>query len=105
MRTADGRYTIVFNGEIYNFQALRAMLEQRGHVFRTRSDTEVLLYAYIEWGVRCGGTTWRHVYAFAIYDTLDGTLFALPAIESASSRCITMTTAGRLPSHRKSRPC
>ena len=45
MSSADNRYTVVFNGEIYNFQLLRKQLEQRGHVFRTRSDTEVLLYA------------------------------------------------------------
>src|ERR1051326_8212950 len=43
MTSADGRYTVVFNGEIYNFQSLRAELQQRGHVFRTHSDTEVLL--------------------------------------------------------------
>ena len=73
MLSADGRYAIVFNGEIYNFQPLRKLLEQRGRVFRTRSDTEVLLQAYIEWGVdalpRLDG-----MFAFAIYDALDGSL-------------------------------
>jgi asparagine synthase (glutamine-hydrolysing) len=43
--------TIVFNGEIYDFAAVRAQLEQRGHTFTTRSDTEVLLRGYLEWGV------------------------------------------------------
>src|SRR5437667_10790840 len=50
MSTADGRYTIVFNGEIYNFQELRRELEGRGVRFRTRSDTEALLEAYVAWG-------------------------------------------------------
>jgi asparagine synthase (glutamine-hydrolysing) len=73
MVSADGRYVIVYNGEIYNFQPLRKLLEQRGRVFRTRSDTEVLLQAYVEWGVdalpRLDG-----MFAFAVYDTLDGML-------------------------------
>jgi asparagine synthase (glutamine-hydrolysing) len=46
----DGQTWIVFNGEIYGFLALRDDLEKRGHVFRTHSDTEVLLKAYLEWG-------------------------------------------------------
>ncbi len=73
MLSADGRYVIVFNGEIYNFQPLRKLLEQRGHVFRTRSDTEVLLQAIIEWGVN-GLARLDGMFAFAVYDTLDDTL-------------------------------
>jgi Asparagine synthase (glutamine-hydrolyzing) len=42
--------TLVFNGEIYNFELLRQELEAQGHRFRTKSDTEVLLNAYVEWG-------------------------------------------------------
>jgi len=50
MFAPDGRTWIVFNGEIYGFIALRDELQRLGHVFRTHSDTEVLLHAYLEWG-------------------------------------------------------
>jgi asparagine synthase (glutamine-hydrolysing) len=67
MATADRSSWIVFNGEIYNHRALRQKLEQRGYVFRTASDTEVILYAYQAYGRECV----RHLegmFAFAIYD-------------------------------------
>lgn len=51
MSTPDGALTCVFNGEIYNFAAVRRSLQARGHVFRTNGDTEVLLYAYREYGL------------------------------------------------------
>ena len=50
MTTIDGRFALVFNGEIYNHPQLRAELEAAGHVFRTRSDTETVLAAFAEWG-------------------------------------------------------
>ncbi|MET0166566.1 MAG: asparagine synthase (glutamine-hydrolyzing), partial [Vicinamibacterales bacterium] len=50
MSDADETVWVIFNGEIYNFIELRAELQAKGHVFRTRSDTEVLIYAYKEWG-------------------------------------------------------
>lgn len=50
MATADGRYTIVYNGEVYNYLDLRAELEAAGHAFTTDSDTEVVLEAFAEWG-------------------------------------------------------
>jgi asparagine synthase (glutamine-hydrolysing) len=52
MRLRDGHLTLVFNGEIYNYIELRAELIQRGRTFRTRSDTEVVLQAFAEWGDR-----------------------------------------------------
>lgn len=59
---------IVFNGEIYNFVDLRVQLEAKGHVFRTRSDTEVILVAYREWGLECP-LHLNGMFAFAIHDT------------------------------------
>ncbi len=50
MFASDGATWLVFNGEIYGFRALRKELEKRGHVFRTSSDTEVVLQSYLEWG-------------------------------------------------------
>src|SRR6185436_7239752 len=52
-RSHDGRYTIVFNGEIYNFRSLRKELESQGVTFRTSSDTEVLVESFRRWGYEC----------------------------------------------------
>src|ERR1700682_4339979 len=49
----DGKIWIIFNGEIYNYRDLTAQLEAKGHVFRTRSDTEAIVHAYEEWGPSC----------------------------------------------------
>jgi asparagine synthase (glutamine-hydrolysing) len=67
MTTSDGRYTLVFNGEIYNFQELRAELAVRGHAFVSRSDSEVLLHAFSEWGLGCLRRL-NGMFAFAIWD-------------------------------------
>ena len=67
MSSADGRVTIVFNGEIYNFRELRGLLEKKGHVFQTRSDTEVMIYSYLEWG-RDFVKKLRGMFAFALWD-------------------------------------
>ena len=52
MVTRDGRYVLTYNGEIYNFQELRTELESLRYQFRSRTDSEVLLYAIAEWGMK-----------------------------------------------------
>lgn len=74
MGYADERFQIVFNGEIYNFKALRAELEVKGHVFRTDGDTEVILAAYAQWGTDCLPRL-HGMFAFALYDQAQRTLF------------------------------
>lgn len=63
----DGTLQIVFNGEIYNFIELRKELENLGHVFRTRSDTEVIVHAYEQWELDCV-KRFNGIFAFAIWD-------------------------------------
>ncbi|WP_296951522.1 XrtA/PEP-CTERM system amidotransferase [uncultured Massilia sp.] len=65
---------LVFNGEIYNYRALRDELVALGHVFRTRSDTEVVLQAWVAWGVECVHRL-RGMFAFAVWDRRRQTLF------------------------------
>jgi asparagine synthase (glutamine-hydrolysing) len=72
--TADGRLAIVFNGEIYNYKALRRELEARGHRFRTETDTEAILLAYREWGTDSVRRL-RGMFAYAIWDEGERTLF------------------------------
>ncbi|HXF60238.1 MAG TPA: asparagine synthase (glutamine-hydrolyzing) [Caldilineaceae bacterium] len=67
MSNEDGAVWIVFNGEIYNFQDLRAELERAGHRFRSHTDTEVILHAYEEWGDEHVQRL-RGMFAYAIYD-------------------------------------
>src|SRR5574337_558832 len=74
MLNDDGSVCLIFNGEIYNFRELRRELEARGHRFRTRSDTEVVLRAYEAYGVDCLGRL-RGMFAFAIWDQPRGRLF------------------------------
>ena len=70
----DGAATIVFNGEIYNFQELKKQLELRGHVFKTNSDTEAIVHAYEEYGSACVDHL-RGMFAFAIWDAHKQQLF------------------------------
>lgn len=65
--SADGSIVLVFNGEIYNFQDLREDLIQKGHQFKTKSDSEVLIYGYIEYGVDFVKKL-RGMFAFCIWD-------------------------------------
>lgn len=66
----EGRYSTVYNGEIYNYVELRAELEAEGHSFRTTSDTEVMLRAYAAWGTACFAR-FRGMFALAIWDDLE----------------------------------
>ena len=75
MTADDGRYTLVFNGAIYNFKELRGELEGLGRRFLTDCDTEVLLQAYAQWGQQCLGRL-RGMFAFAVWDASAQTLFA-----------------------------
>lgn len=70
----DGSVVVAFNGEIYNYRDIRTELEKSGHVFRTHSDTEVIVHAYEEYGANCVDH-FRGMFAFAIYDRRDQTLF------------------------------
>lgn len=74
MANDDGGLQITFNGEIYNFQTLRAELEALGYRFRTRTDTETILHAYEQWGVECLKKL-RGMFAFAIWDRRQRRLF------------------------------
>ena len=67
MLTEDRQYVISYNGEVYNFQELRTELEDLGHRFRSRTDCEVLLYAYTQWGPNCI-KRFNGMFAFAIWD-------------------------------------
>jgi asparagine synthase (glutamine-hydrolysing) len=70
----DGTVCIVYNGEIYNFQPLMAELTALGHVFRTRSDTEVIVHAWEEWGEACLDR-FNGMFAFALWDARREALF------------------------------
>ncbi|HWI17101.1 MAG TPA: asparagine synthase (glutamine-hydrolyzing) [Vicinamibacterales bacterium] len=69
MMSPDGRYVITYNGEVYNFQELRIELESLGHQFRSRTDTEVLLSAFQQWGLQ-SLLRFNGMFAFAIWDTV-----------------------------------
>ena len=69
-----GRYMIIYNGEVYNYIELRCELENNGHVFRSETDTEVILYSYIEWGEECLHK-FNGMWAFAIYDIKEKSIF------------------------------
>src|SRR6185436_6723251 len=67
MATPDGRYTISYNGEVYNFQELRVELEALGHQFKSRTDSEVVLKAWAQWG-EDALTRFNGMFAFALWD-------------------------------------
>ncbi|MGQ0659177.1 MAG: asparagine synthase (glutamine-hydrolyzing) [Chromatiales bacterium] len=98
MASPDGRYVVVFNGEIYNYIELREALTREGYRFRTQSDTEVLLNGYHAWGVNLP----RYLvgmFAFGIADRIDGSLYLArdrfgekPLFVHESSRAVTFAS-------------
>lgn len=74
MATVDGNVTLVYNGEIYNFPDLTEELRAKGYQFRTHCDTEVILYAWQEWGESCVDH-FRGMFAFVLYDRDKEVLF------------------------------
>lgn len=74
MVTREGMYAITYNGEVYNFNELRVKLESLGHQFHSKSDTEVVLKSYVEWGEKCIDK-FNGMFAFAIWDKKNQELF------------------------------
>lgn len=74
MTRGQGRYSVTFNGEIYNYLEIRDELQKHGHRFQTRTDTEVLLAAFAEWGDACV-LRFNGMWSFAIYDRVEERLF------------------------------
>lgn len=74
MTNEDGSVWIVFNGEIYNFKSIRESLLKDGHIFKTKSDTEVILHLYEQKGINCVSDL-NGIFAFAIWDEKNQSLF------------------------------
>ena len=75
MLSPDGETGVVFNGAIYNFRPLRQELESKGYVFKSRTDTEVLLHGFREWGIRQLAGKIEGMFAFGLWDNREKTLY------------------------------
>lgn len=67
LQSSCGKYCLVYNGEIYNYKEIRRELTHKGYKFKSNTDTEVLIFSYLEWGVNCVDR-FNGMFAFAIYD-------------------------------------
>jgi len=103
MESPDGRYHVVFNGEVYNYLELRRTLEAKGHTFRGASDTEVLLAAWAEWGPACLDR-FVGMFAFALLDTQDEVLYLVRDFFGIKPLYYTRFQGGGWPSPQRSRP-
>ena len=74
MSDTSGTVWLTYNGEIYNFKEIRRELENLGHRFKSNTDAEVVIYAYLEWGHECLAR-FNGMFAFAIWDARDESLF------------------------------
>lgn len=74
MSDTENKIWITFNGEIYNFEVIKRELKEKGYIFKSRSDTEVIVNAYKEWGTECL-QKFNGMFAFGIYDDNEGVLF------------------------------
>lgn len=75
MHTRDGRYTLIYNGEVYNFMELRQELQAQGRLFQSRTDSEVILLAVVNWGIEEALRRFNGMFAFALYDKHDRRLY------------------------------
>ena len=75
MVSADARYVVAFNGEIYNFRRLRDTLQTKGHRFKSQSDTEVMLAAFVEWDIEPALRAFEGMFALAVWDRARQALF------------------------------
>jgi asparagine synthase (glutamine-hydrolysing) len=93
------KYTIVFNGEIYNYKEIQTELKGKGYIFNTNSDTEVVLNSYIEWGKHCLNR-FRGMFAFCVYSQSENLLF-LARDRFGCYRKINMLVFWKLTMHEK----